>query len=247
MWHSEDVNGCSLSGDSAFEGLLFLYLISCWTLHCLQWLKSKCINVCVCVWQADMMFRSGVFWMGLVFIPVTSLVFDVAYKVWVFSALSSLIITPTHTPCRKFLQDTSYLLKKFVLWFSVSILWTLQNVCCQAADSGAICRDLFPVVLKKKVWVSTGRLFVSAHHVEASVTLQGEEGLFQDSGGRGAGARGFVQRPRSSGAWEEVQMHTLIQSVPSVCNFRFILCICWPILTQISLFEGVGTPVSITT
>lgn len=34
------------------------------------------------------MFRSGVFWMGLVFIPVTSLVFDVAYKVWV-SPLSS--------------------------------------------------------------------------------------------------------------------------------------------------------------
>lgn len=31
--------------------------------------------------EADMMFRSGVFWMGLFFIPVTSLVFDVAYKV----------------------------------------------------------------------------------------------------------------------------------------------------------------------
>uniref|UniRef100_A0AAQ5X5R4 Phospholipid-transporting ATPase n=1 Tax=Amphiprion ocellaris TaxID=80972 RepID=A0AAQ5X5R4_AMPOC len=30
--------------------------------------------------EADMMFRSGVFWMGLFFIPVTSLVFDVAYK-----------------------------------------------------------------------------------------------------------------------------------------------------------------------
>ncbi|CAB1325645.1 unnamed protein product, partial [Coregonus sp. 'balchen'] len=30
---------------------------------------------------ADMMFSSGVFWMGLVFIPVTSLVFDMAYKV----------------------------------------------------------------------------------------------------------------------------------------------------------------------
>lgn len=41
--------------------------------------------VCVCVWQADMMFSSGVFWMGLVFIPITSLVFDVAYKVWVSS------------------------------------------------------------------------------------------------------------------------------------------------------------------
>ncbi|XP_034740277.1 phospholipid-transporting ATPase IA isoform X4 [Etheostoma cragini] len=31
--------------------------------------------------EADMMFCSGVFWMGLVFIPVTSLVFDVTYKV----------------------------------------------------------------------------------------------------------------------------------------------------------------------
>uniref|UniRef100_A0A3Q3MLQ5 Phospholipid-transporting ATPase n=1 Tax=Mastacembelus armatus TaxID=205130 RepID=A0A3Q3MLQ5_9TELE len=31
--------------------------------------------------EADMMFSSGVFWMGLFFIPVTSLIFDVAYKV----------------------------------------------------------------------------------------------------------------------------------------------------------------------
>ncbi|XP_029021387.1 probable phospholipid-transporting ATPase IA isoform X3 [Betta splendens] len=31
--------------------------------------------------EATMMFSSGVFWMGLFFIPVTSLVFDVAYKV----------------------------------------------------------------------------------------------------------------------------------------------------------------------
>ncbi|XP_072554094.1 probable phospholipid-transporting ATPase IA isoform X1 [Paramormyrops kingsleyae] len=31
--------------------------------------------------EADMMFNSGVFWMGLFFIPVTSLVFDVTYKV----------------------------------------------------------------------------------------------------------------------------------------------------------------------
>ncbi|XP_029917736.1 phospholipid-transporting ATPase IA isoform X5 [Myripristis murdjan] len=31
--------------------------------------------------EAEMMFNSGVFWMGLFFIPVTSLVFDVAYKV----------------------------------------------------------------------------------------------------------------------------------------------------------------------
>ncbi|KAF6726351.1 Phospholipid-transporting ATPase IA [Oryzias melastigma] len=31
--------------------------------------------------EAVMMFSSGIFWMGLVFIPITSLVFDVAYKV----------------------------------------------------------------------------------------------------------------------------------------------------------------------
>uniref|UniRef100_A0AAY4D8R1 Phospholipid-transporting ATPase n=1 Tax=Denticeps clupeoides TaxID=299321 RepID=A0AAY4D8R1_9TELE len=31
--------------------------------------------------EADMMFNSGVFWMGLFFVPVTSLAFDVAYKV----------------------------------------------------------------------------------------------------------------------------------------------------------------------
>uniref|UniRef100_A0A3Q2G358 Phospholipid-transporting ATPase n=1 Tax=Cyprinodon variegatus TaxID=28743 RepID=A0A3Q2G358_CYPVA len=31
--------------------------------------------------EAKMMFSSGVFWMGLFFIPVTSLIFDVAYKV----------------------------------------------------------------------------------------------------------------------------------------------------------------------
>ncbi|XP_057205620.1 probable phospholipid-transporting ATPase IA isoform X3 [Triplophysa rosa] len=31
--------------------------------------------------EADMMFSSGLFWMGLIFIPITSLVFDVAYKV----------------------------------------------------------------------------------------------------------------------------------------------------------------------
>uniref|UniRef100_A0A6Q2YMS4 Phospholipid-transporting ATPase n=1 Tax=Esox lucius TaxID=8010 RepID=A0A6Q2YMS4_ESOLU len=31
--------------------------------------------------EADMMFCSGVFWTGLIFIPITSLVFDVAYKV----------------------------------------------------------------------------------------------------------------------------------------------------------------------
>ncbi|XP_028271276.1 phospholipid-transporting ATPase IA isoform X5 [Parambassis ranga] len=31
--------------------------------------------------EASMMFSSGVFWMGLFFIPITSLVFDVAYKV----------------------------------------------------------------------------------------------------------------------------------------------------------------------
>jgi len=36
---------------------------------------------------------------------------------------------------------------------------------------------------------------------------QGEESVFQDPGGWGAGAGGFVQRPWSSGAWKEVQLH----------------------------------------
>uniref|UniRef100_A0A4W4HGQ1 Phospholipid-transporting ATPase n=1 Tax=Electrophorus electricus TaxID=8005 RepID=A0A4W4HGQ1_ELEEL len=34
--------------------------------------------------EADMMFSSGVFWTGLLFIPITSLVFDLAYKICVF-------------------------------------------------------------------------------------------------------------------------------------------------------------------
>lgn len=41
-------------------------------------------------------------------------------------------------------------------------------------------------------------------HINAVVVLQGEEGVFQDFGGRGAGAGGFVQRPGSGGARKEV-------------------------------------------
>ncbi|KPP60147.1 hypothetical protein Z043_121874 [Scleropages formosus] len=41
--------------------------------------------------SADMMFSSGVFWMGLLFIPVTSLVFDVAYKVVKKSCFKTLV------------------------------------------------------------------------------------------------------------------------------------------------------------
>uniref|UniRef100_A0A8C9VG64 Phospholipid-transporting ATPase n=1 Tax=Scleropages formosus TaxID=113540 RepID=A0A8C9VG64_SCLFO len=41
--------------------------------------------------EADMMFSSGVFWMGLLFIPVTSLVFDVAYKVVKKSCFKTLV------------------------------------------------------------------------------------------------------------------------------------------------------------
>uniref|UniRef100_A0AAY4DHN0 Phospholipid-transporting ATPase n=1 Tax=Denticeps clupeoides TaxID=299321 RepID=A0AAY4DHN0_9TELE len=37
--------------------------------------------------EADMMFNSGVFWMGLFFVPVTSLAFDVAYKKACFKTL----------------------------------------------------------------------------------------------------------------------------------------------------------------
>lgn len=39
---------------------------------------------------------------------------------------------------------------------------------------------------------------------EASVTWQGEEGVFQDPGGWSAGAGSFIQRPRSSSARKEV-------------------------------------------
>ncbi|XP_066576698.1 phospholipid-transporting ATPase IA isoform X2 [Amia ocellicauda] len=41
--------------------------------------------------EADMMFSSGVFWMGLFFIPVTSLVFDVALKVVKRSCFKTLV------------------------------------------------------------------------------------------------------------------------------------------------------------
>uniref|UniRef100_A0A4W6FKQ7 Phospholipid-transporting ATPase n=1 Tax=Lates calcarifer TaxID=8187 RepID=A0A4W6FKQ7_LATCA len=44
--------------------------------------------------EASMMFSSGVFWMGLFFIPVTSLVFDVAYKIF-----HTHTHTHTHTLC----------------------------------------------------------------------------------------------------------------------------------------------------
>lgn len=40
--------------------------------------------------------------------------------------------------------------------------------------------------------------------IKAIVAPQGEEGVFQDSGGRSAGAGGFVQRPGSCGAGKEV-------------------------------------------
>lgn len=36
---------------------------------------------CAFSFQAAMMFSSGVFWMGLLCIPMTALLFDVVYKV----------------------------------------------------------------------------------------------------------------------------------------------------------------------
>lgn len=45
-------------------------------------------------------------------------------------------------------------------------------------------------------------------HINTTGILQGEEGVFQDSGGRGAGAGGFVQRPGSRGARKEVRRKT---------------------------------------
>uniref|UniRef100_A0A3B3TBP1 Phospholipid-transporting ATPase n=1 Tax=Paramormyrops kingsleyae TaxID=1676925 RepID=A0A3B3TBP1_9TELE len=43
------------------------------------------------VYTAHMMFSSGVFWTGLLFIPVTSLVFDLAYKVFKKSCFKTLV------------------------------------------------------------------------------------------------------------------------------------------------------------
>ncbi|XP_039607306.1 phospholipid-transporting ATPase IA isoform X3 [Polypterus senegalus] len=41
--------------------------------------------------EADMMFSSGVFWMGLFFIPITSLIFDLMYKVVKRSCFKTLV------------------------------------------------------------------------------------------------------------------------------------------------------------
>uniref|UniRef100_A0A8C4ELS4 Phospholipid-transporting ATPase n=1 Tax=Dicentrarchus labrax TaxID=13489 RepID=A0A8C4ELS4_DICLA len=49
--------------------------------------------------EAEMMFSSGVFWTGLVFIPITSLVFDVAYKMAHIHTFFFLYFTYTHTLC----------------------------------------------------------------------------------------------------------------------------------------------------
>lgn len=52
---------------------LFLFLFSS-SLH-------NMIVSCAFFFQAAMMFSSGVFWMGLLCIPMTALLFDVVYKV----------------------------------------------------------------------------------------------------------------------------------------------------------------------
>ena len=105
MWHCRGC--CFLSSVSPPKELFFL--IWSVTEHDVTWPEIKCLCMCVFVRQAEMMFSSGVFWMGLVFIPVTSLIFDVAYKVWVFSSLN----TPTHIRHRKFLLNLSHCQKKF--------------------------------------------------------------------------------------------------------------------------------------
>uniref|UniRef100_A0A8C9T346 Phospholipid-transporting ATPase n=1 Tax=Scleropages formosus TaxID=113540 RepID=A0A8C9T346_SCLFO len=56
--------------------------------------------------EAYMMFRSGVFWMGLFFIPVTSLIFDVAYKV-----IFHYLIDPFLLCCPCSLTERAQLLK----------------------------------------------------------------------------------------------------------------------------------------
>uniref|UniRef100_A0A672II85 Phospholipid-transporting ATPase n=1 Tax=Salarias fasciatus TaxID=181472 RepID=A0A672II85_SALFA len=60
--------------------LLHLKWVSCVSALSRRWPGLTC-PVELPRLSADMMFSSGVFWMGLFFIPVTSLVFDVAYKV----------------------------------------------------------------------------------------------------------------------------------------------------------------------
>lgn len=202
------------------------------------------------------MFSSGVFWMGLVFIPITSLVFDVAYKVWVSSPLSSLIIAPIHIRYRKFLQNLSYLVKKipalsFCGDFRGSLFfpfceYSMGNVVVDVTSthsrfkvSRAICkaRSFISWCLQSSLNLSVVYFNVRLwrfYHVKASVflilfNLQGEEGLLQDSGGRGAGAWGFIQRPRSSGAWKEVQLHST-----TLCVFDFTFYIYWPSASSLS-------------
>uniref|UniRef100_A0A8C1L926 Phospholipid-transporting ATPase n=1 Tax=Cyprinus carpio TaxID=7962 RepID=A0A8C1L926_CYPCA len=65
--------------------------------------------------EADMMFSSGVFWMGLIFIPITSLVFDVAYKLCQRLTISS------QFDMMQFLTERAQLLKNVFKKSTVSL------------------------------------------------------------------------------------------------------------------------------
>lgn len=153
------------------------------------------------------MFRSGVFWMGLVFIPVTSLVFDVAYKVWVSRVLfrttkgksTGCLISPKEIPefkCRP--------LKMFTFPSCENASRNIDNIA--APGQPAACNNLkswvvFPVLSERRLYQQIKYLKC---HDEASVAWQGEEGVFQDPGGWSAGAGSVIQRPWSSSARKEV-------------------------------------------
>lgn len=107
------------------------------------------------------MFRSGVFWMGLVFIPVTSLVFDVAYKVWVSRALfgttkgksTGHLVSPEDVP-----EFTCRTLKMFSFPFCEHANRNIHNIAAlsevDTCMSGTIWKSsvLFPGLCERRVY-----------------------------------------------------------------------------------------------
>uniref|UniRef100_A0A8C3G500 Phospholipid-transporting ATPase n=1 Tax=Cyclopterus lumpus TaxID=8103 RepID=A0A8C3G500_CYCLU len=71
--------------------------------------------------EAEMMFSSGVFWTGLVFIPITSLAFDVAYKVYIYTHDGLKYFTHTYTLCSSALTERAQLLKNVFKKSTVSL------------------------------------------------------------------------------------------------------------------------------
>lgn len=165
------------------------------------------------------MFCSGVFWMGLVFIPVTSLVFDVAYKVWV--SLRSLqdnkgkIYRTSNISLKKFLSSRVDLWRCLV-FCPANASRNIHNIAALTQVDPSLQQFLharrnfqfYFLILVKDICVSKWSIWTVGlwkfRRVEASVAWQDEEGVFQDPGGWSAGAGSFIQRPRSSGARKEV-------------------------------------------